>query len=304
MSQEPAKDFTRHCVGRFCLDVPDTLGRTGDGYQLQHLSVEETLWKDPDDKARNGVWEARLARIRALEAQRERPGHVHGTILEKRSFDSIAAQGVLFHRFAVPEISTWGALMRRGPVDVWLQIDGDSDRQQDWAARLMEVAGAYRLPEAREKLPARGKDWFYLREGMVALPMKYMEEAKVRFESAPLDLKIEFSTKTINKAKRRGLMDAFAGAMAAFGSALTAEENIVPQKVRSRKVAGLKGEEMILRMSDKHEQRLHCLWEYPGEVKSGSHPRMVIELDGDLEQEEALLALWEKLLDSVRPAGE
>lgn len=304
MSQEPAKNFVRQCLGRFCVDVPQSLVRSGDAFQLQYLALEETFWEKPEDDARGRVWEAHLTRITALQTQRELPEHAQGTILEKRAFQSPPMQGVLFHQYDSAQMVTWGALLRRGPVDVWLQIDSDLERADDGVNRLTEVAGAWRPPEAQERLPVRGKDWFYLRHGLVTLPMKYMESAKARFEGHPLGLKIEISTKTVNKVRKQSLIDGLSGAMAAFSGSFSGDEDVVTQKYSSRKVAGLKGEELILRTTDGDEQSLHFLWSYPGEEKSGSRPKFNIEMETSLDQEEAKLVFWNQLLDSVRPAGQ
>ncbi|NMO23093.1 hypothetical protein HPC49_46920 [Pyxidicoccus fallax] len=304
MSQEPSKDFVRQCVGRFCLDVPASMTRLGDTFQFQYVEVEERLWEKPDDEARKRVFEARLAKIEALKSQRELPDDAQGTIREQRPFPAVGVRGVLFHRFDQPEIGTWGGLMARGPVDVWMQIDGDVDREQEWARRLTDVAAAYQLRDAKEPLPARGKDWFYLRQGVIALPMREMEEAKSRFEGHPLGLKLKVSTETVEEVRRQGLMDKLSNAMAMAGDSLGADEDLVTQKYGARKVAGLPGEELIVRTSEGKRKRLRFLWSFPGKEDSASHPKFTIEMETSLEQEEAKLAFWDALLNSVRPASQ
>ncbi|MCY1020944.1 hypothetical protein OV427_34625 [Pyxidicoccus sp. MSG2] len=213
MSQEPSKDFVRQCMGRFCVDLPSSMARVSDTFQVRYVELEERLWEKPDDEARKHVWEQRLARIAALKEQRELPDDAQGTIREQRAFESVGVRGVLFHRYDQPEVSTWGGLMGRGPVDVWMQIDGDLDREPEWAKRLTEVAAGYQLRDAKEPLPARGKDWFYLRHGVIALPTKEMEEAKSRFEGHPLGLKLKFSTETVAEVQRQGLMEKLSNTM-------------------------------------------------------------------------------------------
>jgi hypothetical protein len=304
MSQEPSKDFVRQCIGRFCVDLPSSLPRVSDTFQVRYVELEERLWEKPDDEARKHVWEQRLARIAALKEQRELPDDAQGTIREQRAFESVGVRGVLFHRYDQPEVSTWGGLMGRGPVDVWMQIDGDLDREPEWAKRLTEVAAAYQLRDAKQPLPARGKDWFYLRHGVIALPTKEMEEAKSRFEGHPLGLKLKISTETVAEVQRQGLMEKLSNAMGMVGSSLGADEDLVTQRSRGRKVAGLAGEELILRTSEKKRQKLRFLWSYPGKEDSGTHPRFTIELETSLDQEDAKVAFWDAMLDSVRPAGQ
>ena len=218
MSQEPSKDFVRQCIGRFCVDIPQSMARMSDVFQLQYVQVEETLWQKLDDEARTHVWEKRLARIASLKEKRELPDDAQGLIREQRALSGASLQGVLFHRFGEPEIATWGGLLHRGPVDVWLQIDGDLDREEEWAKRLVEVADAYRLRDSKDSLPVRGKDWFYVRHGVVSLPMKEMEETSVRFEGHPLVIKLKISTATVEEVERQSLMDKLSQAMVMVGS--------------------------------------------------------------------------------------
>ncbi len=304
MSQEPSKDFVRQCIGRFCVDLPASLARVSDTFQVQYVELEERLWEKPDDEARKLVWETRLARIEALKAQRELPDDAQGTIREQRAFGAVGVRGVLFHRHDLPEVSTWGGLMARGPVDVWMQIDGDLDREPEWAKRMTAVAAAYRPRDAKEPLPMRGKDWFYLRHGVVALPMQEMEEAKTRFEGHPLGLKLKISTETVEEVQRQGLMEKLSSAMGMVGGARPPAQDQLTQRYRGRKVAGLAGEELILRTSEKQRQRLRFLWSFPGKEDSGTHPKFTIEMETGLDQEDAKLAFWDALLDSVRPAGQ
>ncbi|WP_147451147.1 T6SS immunity protein Tli4 family protein [Corallococcus llansteffanensis] len=300
MSQSPAKGHVRQCVGRFYLDVPDSMSRSADveTYQVQHISLKEALWKDPADEARSKVWESRLDGIRALTYQQATPEAPQGTILAQRAF-SPEVRGVLYHRFDTPLISTWGALLHSGAVDVWMQIDGDLEREQDWATRLKEVSGSYRLPATGESLPHPGKDWFYLRHGMVALPTKYQEEARVRFEGTDLKVKVDVWTRTTTKVKKESLLERYSNTLAQAGE--DSAGDIVTQKYQARTVAGLPGEELIIRYKEGKQAGLYFLWSFPGEEKSGARPRFNIEMDTGLEQEDAKVGLWNNLLGSVRP---
>ncbi|WP_420718305.1 T6SS immunity protein Tli4 family protein [Pyxidicoccus sp. MSG2] len=69
-------------------------------------------------------------------------------------------------------------------------------------------------------------------------------------------------------------------------------------------MAGLPGEELILRTSEKKRQKLRFLWSYAGKEDSGTHPKFTIELETSLDQEDAKVAFWDAMLDSVRPVGQ
>jgi hypothetical protein len=300
MSPQPAEPVIRQCLGRFCLDVPASMARTSDSFEVQYVSMEEVLWKDPDDKARALAWTARLARIEALKARREIPTDPQGEIRARREL-APGFQGVMFHEDDNPELISWGGLLRSGPVDVWMQLDGDLDRESEWAARLVALSQAYRPRAANESWPVQGKDWFYLRHGLVALPMKFKEEAQSVFEGHPLNLKLAITTKTVSRVKQQSLMDRLSDSLALAGEQM--QGSLVTQKYKSRKVAGLEGEELILRYTEGKKRQLYFLWTYAGQEKSGSHPKMSIELESNLDQDDAKVALWNQLLDSVRPAG-
>ncbi|MFY0523097.1 T6SS immunity protein Tli4 family protein [Archangium gephyra] len=276
------------------------MARKAGSFSLQYVSMEEVFWMEPDAEPRQHVWKERLARIQALEQQRMIPTDVRGEIRGQRELGP-GLRGVLFHEDNNPELISWGGLLRSGPVDVWMQIDGDLDREGEWAARLAEVAQAYRPLEAQEKWPVPGKDWFYLNQGRVSLPMKFKEEAQARFEGHPLGLKLAITTKTVSKVKKQGLMDRLSDSLALAGEGMTG--SLVTQKYKSRKVAGLEGEELILRYTKGKKRQLYCLWTYAGEAKSGSHPKMSIEMESNLDQDDAKVAVWNQVLDSLRPAG-
>jgi hypothetical protein len=276
------------------------MARTSDSFELQYVSMEEMLWKDSSDEARRQVWKLRLSRIESLKERREIPTDRQGEIRAQRQLGP-SLQGVMFHEDDNPELISWGGLLSSGPVDVWMQIDGDLERESEWAARLVELSQAYRPLEAREALPAPGKDWFYLRHGLVALPMKSREQAQSRFEGHPLGLKLAVTTKTVSQVKKQSLMERLSDSVALAGEEL--QGSLVTQKYKSRTVAGLEGEELILRYTEGKKHQLYCLWTYPGQDKPVRRPKISIELESTLDQDDAKVAIWNQVLDSVRTAG-
>ena len=93
-----------------------------------------------------------------------------------------------------------------------------------------------------------------------------------------------------------------AGLMERLGAAI--ETRYAPgvdvDRIRGRKrtIAGLKGEDVIVRMKDKYKTVLNFAWEYPGEVNSGERPEIQITMespDGALEEK---IKVWDSILDS------
>ncbi|TFZ01847.1 T6SS immunity protein Tli4 family protein [Ramlibacter humi] len=277
------------------------MARKASAFSLQYVSLEESFWKEPDAEARQRVWSERLARIEALRKRREIPSDLQGEIRARRELGP-GLHGVLFHEDDNPKLVSWGALLRSGPVDVWMQIDGDLDRESEWAARLTGMAQAYRPAQPQERWPVAGKDWFYLNHGRVDLPMKFKEEARACFAGHPLGLELAITTKTLSQQQKRpSLMDRLSDSLALAGEGLRG--SLVAQKYRSRTVAGLKGEELILRHAEGNSRQLYFLWTYAGMARSADHPKMSIEMESDLAQDDAKNAIWNEVLDSLRVAS-
>jgi hypothetical protein len=191
-----------------------------------------------------------------------------------------------------------GALLDAGSVALWLETEGSPEFLDNLRSCVKEVAADYRLPEKDQKWPVPGQDWFYLRHGALATPSKYDESAHVAFEGHQLEVKLEIETNTTDEPPP-GLFERFTQTMAkAVGNAVA---GVSPVRKGKRKVAGLAGEELLIR--DSEGGKLSFLWSFPGEQGSAKHPEINIVMDtsdGELDQK---TALWESLLDSMRPVA-
>ncbi len=124
------------------------------------------------------------------------------------------------------------------------------------------------------------------------------ETAAARFEGHPLGLEIDIETTETHKVEEAGLIKKTMAAMATgFATGLNID------KIRSRKktVAGLDGEEEVLRMNDGNKTVLNFAWEYRGRKDSGEYPEIRITMDsadGKLEQK---LQVWDAVLNSLKP---
>ena len=83
--------------------------------------------------------------------------------------------------------------------------------------------------------------------------------------------------------------------------------NFIPglkvEKIRTQKrlVAGLKGEEIIVRGTDekKEETEINFVWEFLGEKNSAHHPWIKIDMNTEDGLIEEKIAVWDAILDSV-----
>jgi hypothetical protein len=301
MSPEPAADMVRQCLGRFCLDVHKTMARSADTYEVQGVQIEELAWPAQVKNPWEQTFLARIARIEALKAEREDPGDPQGNIRERRTFKPNLLQGAYFYRYDNPELGTWGALLDAGTAGAWFQIDADSEHYEQAAQRLTEVANAYRLLEAGVARPTPGKNWFYLRQGVISLPFQLGEEAHARFEGHPLKVKLDVTLETVFEIEQKGLMERFASALEKSGGTLLGAS--IPVRSGKRQVAGLPGEEMILKSNERNRSNLHFLWTTPGKVSSGNHPKIVVEMESSADQTDEKMALWDILVNSIRPVN-
>ncbi|WP_318557042.1 T6SS immunity protein Tli4 family protein [Geobacter anodireducens] len=111
-------------------------------------------------------------------------------------------------------------------------------------------------------------------------------------------MEIDIETTETHKVEEAGLIKKTMAAMATgFATGLNID------KIRSRKktVAGLDGEEEVLRMNDGNKTVLNFAWEYRGRKDSGEYPEIRITMDsadGKLEQK---LQVWDAVLNSLKP---
>jgi hypothetical protein len=111
---------------------------------------------------------------------------------------------------------------------------------------------------------------------------------------------LTINTRVVDRVNPVGMLEGLAAALAA---------NIAPgvevEKIRTRKrtAAGLAGEEMILKGTERGKTMLNFQWYYPGQVNDSLHPRMLLIMDANDGAVEDKIDLWDAILDSLRPAG-
>lgn len=291
-------DLVDQCVGRFCLRLPASMKRTSDEEEVQGVKLEEVAW----DKAAKDPWEhewlERLRKIEAKKAGREIAKAADGEILDQKMIKPGTLKAVFYCPGPARARTALGAIYNAGHAGLWLEILVSEKRKDEAAARIAEVAAAYRPDEPGRPRP---KGAFHLPHGVIAAPFKLGEEAAVHFKGGPLDLELELALETAFEPEDQSLMQKFANMMESSGVAAMGA-GLRPIRNKKRKVAGLPGEEIILLGQQDDEGSLFFQWRTPGEQDSGKHPAMNVVLRGSDDQKDEKIAFWDALLDSVKPS--
>lgn len=290
--------MTTYPIGRFAIDVPAEMKLVHQWQRLRYAEIEEFAWPGsvPRERARDEAWKRRLAEIGKLTP----PKGKERVIIETREFPGVGAwaRGVFYYgdNWADDE-GYWLIFADSGTSGIWLTYHGLTDAKQEMLTWLLEIARSYQSRRFGDlKLPPG--NWFYTERGAINLPYLEQETAAARFEGHPLGLEIDIETTETHKVEEAGLIKKTMAAMATgFATGLNID------KIRSRKktVAGLDGEEEVLRMNDGNKTVLNFAWEYRGRKDSGEYPEIRITMDsadGKLEQK---LQVWDAVLNSLKP---
>jgi hypothetical protein len=292
-------DQVDQCVGRFCLRLPASMKRSSDEEQVQGVTLEEVAW----DKGAKDPWEhewlERLRKIEAKKAGREIAKAMDGEILEQRMIKPGALKAVFYCPGPSRKRTALGAIYNAGHRGLWLEILAGESKKEEAVKRISEVAAAYR-PDEQAGAP-RPKGAFHLPHGVIAAPFKLAEEAEVHFKGGPLDVELMFALETVFEADNESLMSRFANMMETSGVAAMGA-GLRPIRSKSRKVAGLPGEEIILLGQQDDDGSLFFQWRTPGEPGSGKHPAINVVLRGSDDKKDEKIAFWDALLDSVKPS--
>lgn len=289
-------------IGRFSIAIPIRMKLDGCSHRLRLTSIEEVVWSNSTGREviRDRLWKNRVAEIE----KRDPPDGKRSVIIEQRDFDGLGqwAKGVFYYKSCVSlKEGIWEVLIDYGPSGILLKTDSaftDSENVKKLVRNIDAVAKAYHP----KSIHNRGKlgECFYLPNGALDLPYRWQEEIYARFEGHPLDLKLEIDMTDVHvdEPKREGLLARTAAAILtgfAFGVDI--------KKIRShdRKVAGIVGEEQVVRMKDKDESQLDFTWRYAGKKDSGEYPKIVISMESPEGNLDEKLKIWDAILDSVKP---
>jgi len=279
-------------MGRFAIDLPEDFKLEIQSQTVRYAKVSDFKWKEKDrDKERNALWAQKIEKIKKLTPPKIRKQ----IIIEEKVLKGIGheARAIAYYgnQYA-PNCTYWTILADYGTVGMWLTLDGEDDGLS--IKNFTNILKHYQYG-----FSDLTKDSFCLNYGRIELPYLEQESTYARF-AGPMEMKLEIDMSETHEVEKVGILESLAAALAT---------NFVPgvdvEKIRGHKrtVAGLKGEELVTRITADMGPKLYFGWKYNGKEDSGEHPEIRISIqqapDGNLDEK---IKLWDAALDSFRPA--
>lgn len=248
------------------------------------------------EQYRRNVWEVRVNSI-----NKNSPSVKASSLIETRDIPNTGrwSKALLFYPDPdITRVGDWEVLVDYGARGAWFKYHGKVDAREKMLEWVLDIARAYKPINPAAPLPK--ENGFYLEHGYIALPYRSREETYARFEGHPLELKLEFKTTAVHKVSESGLVDRLAASLA-----MNFAPGVDIDKIRSgkRNVAGIAGEEVILRGTQDSKSELNFIWLFTGKADSGDAPKISIEMEAPDSQLDEKLKVWDALLDSIKPIG-
>lgn len=288
-------------LGRFSIGVPFGMTLRGQLIRLRSTELTEILRDSgrSQDQHRESIWAARIAEIKKMRVAYDETT----PILEQRRFDGLGlwAKGILYKQNWASEEAVWEILVDYGPTAVWFLADGaimEKENMEKVLRNLRDIASSYR-PRATA-VPFGAGNWFHLANGAIKSSYQWDEQATATYVGHPLELElqIEMNDTYRDEPKDEGL---FARTAAAIVTGFAAGVKIKPIRSRHRVVAGIKGEEQVVRMTSTDATEFDFTWRYPGKKDSGEYPQITISMESPHGQIDEKLKIWDAILDSMKP---
>ncbi|MDA8140536.1 MAG: T6SS immunity protein Tli4 family protein [Desulfobacteraceae bacterium] len=290
-------------AGRFVLDIPACMKFSG-RYSVRTFDLKEDVWPVEDkQKVAQTTWEKILTEI----DQKKPPKGQNKVMIEAREFSSTHkwCKSVFFYGDSYDgDRGDLSILLNSDMVGLWITTYGEFTGKDFMYDKASDLVHAYRPPTSRfgRVQVLSGRDSFYLQYGAIDLPFEYSESVSVDFAGHPLDEKMLISvmTRVVEEDQKIGLLD-----RAASSLTLKMAKGLKIDKLRSgkRTVGGLKGEEILERFTDDGRVTLAFSWMHLGKKDSAHQPHIIIDMESQDGRPEEKLALWDAVLDSMRPAG-
>ena len=279
-------------TGRFAIDLPAEFQLEIQSQKIRYAEVFDFKWKERDRaKERESLWTQKLAKIKKLQL----PKGKDRIIIEEREVKGIGnwAKAVsYFGNYVHPSLIYWTVLIDFGSSGgAWLTIDGTNTDKM--IKNFTNILKHYQY--GFDNLT---KDSFCLNHGRIELPYLEHERTYARF-AGPMDMKLRIEMNETQKIEDVGVLDRLVASLA-----MNFAPGVDVYKIRtgSRTVAGLPGQEIIIRGTVNDVSELFFAWDSPGKEDSGEYPEIKIGLecpDGSLDEK---TKIWDDLLDSFRPA--
>lgn len=295
---ESTSVVAREYVGRFSLELPPGFERKGGSTTFGYVHLVEVPPAAIGAKGFAGAWAGRREEIAALRRPRERPGSPTGKVVEDKELGP-SFRAVVYHDADRTDAGRFQALLARDGRP--LAFDGvlSFPEKDEVFRRVAIIGGAWRPWQKGEPWPIPGKEAFYLPSSAVVLPFQGGEIAKARYETKESEMVLSLTTDSTEEPEKKGLLQTLGESVARAGAGLTAGFSTV--RSRKRTAAGLEGEELVLKGDGGKE--LSCTWRYPGDWSDDHRqPHIDLVLESDASDLDRKLALWDRIVDSLRPA--
>ncbi|NMC62454.1 MAG: hypothetical protein GYA55_04730, partial [SAR324 cluster bacterium] len=239
-------------IGRFSIEVPAGM-KIERNSKVRHVKIEEIVWPKEvsHEQAYTNEWYKFLADIKKLGP----PRGTDKVILKMQDFSEMGAtaKGVFYHKDGdAADEATWSLLLDVGNIGVLFtgrSVLVEKENKSNLMLNNIEnIFRSYHLPISKTYYPK--ENYFYLQHGIIDLPYNWQEESYAYFEGSPLELvlTINMEMDSRHKIETLGLIEKTKGLLAA--AALQTSGSITKIRLNKREVAGMKGEESILRITE------------------------------------------------------
>jgi hypothetical protein len=299
-SRKGGEKMKTYYMGRFAIDVPVEMKQAVQAHRFRGTEVEDFLWPTSGSHSddRSNIWQGRISEIKELHL----PPRVKKSIIEELHVDIDRQwnKGIFYYgNYMTSDEGTWSVLLDAGGSGLWLKYYGlveAKDKMRDW---VVQIAKTYVSLPTSSAFPPISGDWYYLQHGAINLPYRAQESTYSRFEGQGLDMKLEVDMNEVHEVEELSMAQRLA---ASIVTRFVPGVGVEKVRSRNRTVAGLKGEELVMRLKASGEDtQIQFAWEYRGEVESGKHPEIQVTLetpDGNLEEN---LKIWDAILNSFKP---
>lgn len=280
-------------MGRFAIDVPTEFKLKVQQQKIRYAEVSDFLWIDNHnhEKERDALWKDKISTIN----NKPKPVNNEKIIIEEKMLKGLGkwAKAVVYRgNYLVPELIYWTLLVDYGDVGLWLTLDGTNNDMT--ISNFTNILSSYHYSSNQSQIGN-----YALKYGVISLLYLEQESTYARFEGHPLLKKLEITMNETHEdeSKKDGLLGRLAASViTGFASGVDVDR----VRTGKRTVAGMKGEETILRMDDGRKKRLNFIWRFAGEKDSGNRPKIVFDMESELGQEKEKIKLWDAMLDSMR----
>jgi len=297
---------TTYILGRYSIDVPISMKQAHVRYTVSYTDVETIKWENPDNhkKERRVAWDNRIKELK----KRSLPRGIKNIIIDYKDFssDKYWAKGVYYYsNSSWDKYAGWYVLYDDGQYGAWLNIDGSSDRRDKMEEVIIKIADAYRSPSYQYNLTdIQATPKYYVEHGYFTLPFKYKEEIYTRFEGHPLDqyLKLSIESEVVSKVEETNLIERLSASLLMVF--LTPGFSVEKIRTDTREVAGLVGDEVVIRGTQDGDVDLSFSWRFPGVANSATSPEILIDMESNGGHLSEKLKLWDGILNTFKPLSQ